>query len=540
MQVSLSVCGEWGSNLPPAVLDFPLSRLCYAAHPEDAAEAGSAGFPAWLNRQLDPKIRSDADLDARLRAIKLQIKYPAGNGEMTPGGQPKNWAAMDEMRPLTYLGAPIEKAWGLLDPKVAHPHEEQVRPEQEVMAATVFRAAHSRAQVYEQMVAFWHDHFNVLATDDRKIGCALPAYDRDAIRPHALGNFRELLEAVAKSPAMLVYLSNVSSRAGAANENYGRELMELHTLGRDAYLNDHYDRWRNVPGALEGKPQGYIDEDVYEAARAFTGWTIENGQRLDAATELPRTGKFIYIEGWHDGYQKRVLATEFEPFAPPMADGRKVLDLVAFHPATARFLSLKLCRRFVSDTPPQSLVDSAAKVWTENAKKPDQIAQVVRHIALSKEFAASRGQKPRSPLALAVSFAQATGIDLVPTQPLFHQLNLCGQRLFGWATPDGRPTSAEYYFTPEFLRERWVLVTRLAANAWKTGEPKALKLDQGAPKSGDLAAHWLQVFAGANANAKAKVFLADLGLNPAQPVTDEKRIASIAGLCAAAPQFQLT
>ena len=162
------------------------------------------------------------------------------------------------------------------------------------------------------------------------------------------------------------------------------------------------------------------------AARAFTGWAVENGQRLDGATELPRTGKFIYIEGWHDGYQKRVLATEFEPFAAPMADGRKVLDLVAFHPATAHFLSLKLCRRFVSDNPPQSLVDSAAKVWMETTKKPDQIALVIKHIGLSKEFAASRGMKPKSPLALAVSFARVTGIDLTPTQPLFHQLGLCG------------------------------------------------------------------------------------------------------------------
>jgi len=521
------------------VLDFPLSRLCYAAHTEDAVEVSRAGFAAWLGRQLDPKTRSDADLDGRVAAIKPQIKYAAGNGEPTPGGDTRNWPAMDEMRPLTYLDAPIATPWALLDSKTARPPEEQARPHHEIVAATVFRAAHSRAQLYEQVVAFWHDHFNVLASDDKRVGCALPSYDRDAIRPHTLGNFRDLLEAVAKSPAMLLYLSNTSSRAGAANENYARELMELHTLGRDAYLNDRYDRWRDVPGASDGAPQGYIDEDVYEAARAFTGWAVENGQRLDGATELPRTGKFIYIEGWHDGYQKRVLATEFEPFAAPMADGRKVLDLVAFHPATARFLSLKLCRRFVSDTPPQSLVDSAAKVWMENARKPDQIALVIKHIALSKEFAASRGMKPKSPLALAVSFARVTGIDLTPMPPLFHQLGLCGQRLFGWSSPDGRPTSAEYYLTPEYLRERWVLLTRLAANSWNTGQPKALKLNkEGASATGDLVAHWLSVFTGSN--AKAKTFLADLGVDPAQSIADEKRMAQIAGLCAAAPQFQMT
>ncbi len=522
------------------ILSFPLSRLCYAPHAEDAAESGSAGLQAWLDRQLDRKKISDPDLDARLRAFKLQIKYAAGNGQPAPNGDTRNWPAVDEMRPLRYLNAPIDAAWALLDPKVIRPGEEQVRPYQEVVTATILRAVHSRSQLYEQLVGFWHDHFNVLATDDRRISCALPAYDRDAIRAHALGNFREMVEAVASSPAMLVYLSNASSRAGAANENYARELMELHTIGRDAYLNDRYDRWRDVPGAGEGKPQGYIDEDVYEAARAFTGWTIETGQRLDGATELPRTGKFIYIDSWHDGYQKRVLATEFAPFAAPMADGRKVLDLVAFHPATARFLCLKLCRRFVSDNPPQSLVDSATKVWTETAKKPDQIASVVKHIALSKEFAASHGTKPRSPLALAASFARLTGIDLTPNMQLAQQLAQCGQRLFGWAPPDGRPTSTEYYITPEYLRERWVLTARLAGNAWNNGQAKALAAHGPAdvPRAGDIVAHWLPRFGGSG--SAVNPFIEALGIDPGQPMTDEKRVAQLAGLCAAAPQFQMT
>jgi uncharacterized protein (DUF1800 family) len=521
------------------VLDFPLSRLCYAAHSEDAAEVGRAGLEAWLGRQLDSKNTSSPDLEGRLRSFELQIKYPAGNGSPAPNGDTRNWPAMDEMRPLRYVSASVDTAWALLDPKIVRPNEEYLRPYHEVAAATIIRAVHSRAQLYERMVGFWHDHFNVLGSDDRRVGCSLPAYDRDTIRPHALGNFRELLEATAASPAMLVYLSNANSRAGGDNENYGRELLELHTLGRDAYLNDRYDRWRDVPGAGEGKPAGYIDEDVYEAARAFTGWTVENGQKLDAATELPRTGRFIYVEGWHDGYQKRVLATELPPFAAPMADGRKVLDLAAFHPATARFLCLKLCRYFVSDTPPQSVVDSAAKVWIDNAKKPDQIAAVVKHIALSKEFAASRGAKPKSPLALAASFARVTGIDLAPTMPLINQLAQCGQRLFGWPTPDGRPTSADYYLTPEYLRERWVLLAKLSANGWSNGLPKALLATAGEPQSaGDAFARWLTRFAGPGASASP--FLAALGMEPGQPLSDEKRLAQIAGLCAAAPQFQMS
>jgi uncharacterized protein (DUF1800 family) len=521
------------------VLTFPLSRLCYAPHAEDAAEVEHAGLPSWLDRQLSPKALDGADLDSRLRSFKLQIKYAAGNGQPTPNGDTKNWPAVDEMRPFRYLDAPISAAWELLDPKIARPGEEQQRPYQEVAVATILRAVHSRAQFHEQAVAFWHDHFNVLATDDRRIGCALPAYDKDTIRPHAFGNFRDLLEAVATSPAMLIYLSNASSRAGAANENYARELMELHTLGRAAYLNDRYDRWRDVPGAAEGKPQGYIDEDVYETARAFTGWAIESGQRLDGATELPRTGKFIYIDSWHDGYQKRVLATEFAPFAAPMADGRKALDLAAYHPATAQFLCLKLCRRFVSDNPPQTLVDSAAKVWLDNSKKPNQIALVLRHIVLSKEFAGSAGVKPRSPLALTASFCRVAGIDLTPTMPLVNQLAQCGQRLFGWSSPDGRPTSAEYYLTPEYLRERWNLATRLAANVWNTGKPKSLYAHDGdAPRLGDAVAYWLPRFSGSPAAVDS--FLAALGQDPEQQLTDEKKLAQIAGLCAAAPQFQMT
>jgi uncharacterized protein (DUF1800 family) len=521
------------------ILDFPLSRLCYAAHSEDAAEVEKSGLEAWLSQQLDTKNAASPDLDARLRSFQLQIKYPAGNGSPAPNGDTRNWPAMDEMRPLHFTGAPIDTTWALLDPKIVRPNEEYLRPYHEVAAATVIRAVHSRAQLYERMVAFWHDHFNVLGSDDRRVGCALPAYDRDTIRPHALGNFRKLLEAAAASPAMLVYLSNANSRAGGDNENYGRELLELHTMGRGAYLNDHYNRWRDVPGAADGKPAGYIDEDVYEAARAFTGWTIENSQKIDGATELPRTGRFIYVEGWHDGYQKRVLATELPPYAPPMADGRKVLDLAAFHPATTRFLCLKLCRFLVSDEPPASLVESAAKVWTESGKQPDQIARVVKHVVLSKEFAASGGAKVKTPLALAASFARVAGIDLAPTMPFLNQLTQCGQKLFGWPTPDGRPTSTEYYLTPEYVRERWVLVAKLAQNAWNTGLPKALADPGGQlPRAGDAIELWLARFAGRD--AASAPFLAALGIDPGKPLADAKQLAQLAGLCAAAPQFQMS
>jgi hypothetical protein len=176
----------------------------------------------------------------------------------------------------------------------------------------------------------------------------------------------------------------------------------------------------------------------------------------------------------------------------------------------------------------------------DNAKTPNQIAAVIKHIVLSKEFAASTGAKPKSPLALVASFARVTGLDLTPTMPLAQQLAQCGQRLFGWPPPDGRPAASDYYLTPEYMRERWVLVARLAGNAWNNGQPKvpfARSAGQ-VPRVGDLIERWLPRFSGSPASVRP--FLAALDMDPGQPVTDEKRVAQLVGLCAAAPQFQLT
>src|SRR5580692_1043993 len=373
---------------------YVLGRAGFGASPRSLQELQASGFPGWVEDQLAQHHGLDPDADAHLRAARLRIKYPAGEG----------WAAADEARPLATLDAPISTLWHLVDHKNPMHAAERRRPRDEVIAATVLRAVHSRWQLREVMCGFWHDHFNVDAVGSEVIGVALPAYDRDVIRTHCFGNFREFLEAVAKSAAMQYYLSNRSSRAGSANENYARELFELHSMGRDAYLNDQYDRWREVPGALQGRPAGYIDQDVYEAARAFTGLTIEDGSAVDAHRKLPPTGQFAYVENWHDGYQKRVLATEFDAFAPALSDGRQVLDLVAAHPATAHVLCDKLCRRFIGSEVPERLRRHLAQVWLENTESHDQIARVLRALLSSREFlvrrAAPQGAKIRRPLAL--------------------------------------------------------------------------------------------------------------------------------------------
>jgi len=397
------------------------------------------------------------------------------------------------------------------------------------------------------MCGFWHYHFNVDALGSEAIGVALPAYDRDVIRRHCFGNFREMLEAAATSTAMQYYLSNRSSRSGAANENYARELFELHTMGRGAYLNDRYDRWRDVPGALKGKPAGYIDQDVYEAARAFTGWTIEDGGAIDAHRKLPQTGQFVYVENWHDGYQKRVLATEFDAFAPALADGRQVLDLVAAHPATARFLCDKLCRRLLGENASAQVREKLAEVWLAHTESHDQIARVLRTLLLSREFMAASGTKTRRPLALAAAFARALEIDLAYSEQLGGEIAGAGQNLFGWPTPTGLPDASAPFLTSQAMRHRWSMLLGLAENSWGAGalaNPDALGLES--PTTQTATVGLLTRLLGYAPAAAVTAIVAGSGWPADQPLNvngaadASHRWARLAAYCAMAPEFQIS
>ena len=519
----------------PGFAPMVLARLGYGARPGEIEGLRHTGYARWLDEQLAPPKGDDATVAAKLKRLTFHIKYAEGKDQAYP--------AVDEARPLTTLDQPIEAVWPVLADRDKHDGQERRRPLMEVMAATVVRAADAKYQLREVMVAFWHDHFNVDAWDQEQVMAALPTYDRDVIRAHALGNFRAFLEAVASSTAMLYYLSNKSSRAGAANENFGRELFELHTLGAEAYLNDKYDRWREVPGALKGQPAGYIDQDVYESARAFTGWTVEDGTGLDGRRKLPNSGKFAYVETWHDGYQKRVLATEFDAFQPAMADGRKVLDLVAAHPATARHVCGKLVQRLAGENAPPALLARAVQTWTKTAKAPDQIAQTVRAIVTAPEFKASRGVKVRRPLALAAGFARATGLDLIPTEPLLNGIANAGQRLYGYAPPTGLPDRRDIFLGTNTLRQRWQLVLALAENNWGTGTLDVGRLTAaGIATPRQAAAYWLGAMTGRFDPAQVEALVTGLGWPPDAPVppgpNSQKQFARIAGLAAMAPEFQ--
>lgn len=227
-----------------------------------------------------------------------------------------------------------------------------------------------------------------------------------------------------------------------------------------------------------------------------------------------------------------------------MVDGRRVLDLAADHPATARFVCTKLCRRFVGDEPPPAVVAAAVQTWTNSRRANDQIARVVRTILLSQEFAAAQSAKIRRPLALVAAFARATGLDLMPTEPLWNEIANAGQRLFGWPSPTGLPDDGAYFLSVNGMRRRWNLVWALSANAWGTGDLPVPPPVFSTPTPRAAAAHYLSTFHGAVTPASVEALLSGLGGPPDQPMGDparpdvRNRIARIAALAAMAPEFQ--
>jgi uncharacterized protein (DUF1800 family) len=409
------------------------------------------GFDAFLEEQLDAPVEDDEETAHRIGAAQLLLEVEATDDR----------PARKEMRPLAFLSSKQRELWERLDDKHGLSWAEKVRPLDEVKAAAWIRAVHSPYQLREVLVDFWHNHFNICASSDEPIASLWPSHDREVIRRHAFGNFRQFLGAIARSPAMLLYLNNASSKASPANENFARELLELHTLGEACYFDHRYASWRDVPQDGHGVATGYTDEDVFEVARAFTGWTIANGNELDDGSKLPNTGAFHYLEAWHDPYQKRVLGVEFASHRPPMADGEQVLDLLAAHPGTARHLATKLCIRLVSDQPSAGLIDRVAEVWLAEREAPDQIRRVVREIARSAEFQESWGGKVRRPHEVVVAFARGLSASVHPTPDLFWEVAQTGYRWFEWPAPNGHPDHAAAWLGTNSLLGGWKLLRDL-------------------------------------------------------------------------------
>ncbi|HXS95971.1 MAG TPA: DUF1800 domain-containing protein [Candidatus Limnocylindrales bacterium] len=315
--------------------------------------------------------------------------------------------------------------------------------QRDLTEAKLLRAVYSNRQLEEVLDDFWFNHFNVFLDKgaDRYL---VTDYERDAIRPHVLGKFRDLLEATAKSPAMLFYLDNWQSvgpnapqgrgknRSRGLNENYGRELMELHTLGVDG---------------------GYTQKDVTEVARCFTGWTINQPQR---------GGQFVFNPRLHDNGEKTVLGVKI-PAGGGISDGEKVLDIVAHHPATARFISRELAQRFVADDPPQALIDAMAATFT---KTRGDIREVLKTMFNSKEFwsVGAYRSKMKSPLELVASAVRATGGNVDFAFPLANQIAQLGEPLYRKIEPTGYSNSSKEWNNSAGLLARMNFALQLAGN----------------------------------------------------------------------------
>ena len=419
-----------------------LNRITFHPTESNISSLKSKGWKAYVDEQLNPG-PEPPELQKRIKNFSTTVEAEANGRDRTY-----------ELTLKTYFDS-AKTTWKRITAMGEDPPEFEIRrPTAETFVITWLKALHSPWQLRELMVEFWHNHFNVSVEAEDRIQGLFAVYDREVIRPNVFGNFRVFLEAVAKSPCMLYYLDNAVSRASPANENYARELFELHTLGADHYYNHLYDEWRKVPGAWEGKAEGYIDEDVYEAARCFTGWTVADGEDYDERS-IPSTGEFYYYDNWHDHYQKRVLGVEFRSHQAPMADGLKVLDLLANHPGTAKFVCKKICRWLVADEPPESVIEKAVATWTANLEADDQIGQVIRTILLSEEFEASLGTKIKRPNHLAAAFLRATKAEANPNETLYWWLRMMGYKQFAWPTPTGHPDEANFWLNPDMMLKRW-------------------------------------------------------------------------------------
>ena len=467
--------------------------------------------------------------------VNLRLRYDAGKY----GGDGREYAGVDEYRPLNLLDADLPVLFPYTGNGDLVPPPERTRPLTEVQMANVLQMVATRDPWKEEWVAFWRDHFSIYGYDGN-VRAFVPHWERTVLREHCWGNFSEMLKASAKHPCMLYYLNNQSSRAGSANENYARELFELHTLGRSAYLNNLYAQWKKVPGALQGKPDGYVDEDVYEAARAFTGWTVENGAGIGGGQNLPKTGRFTYVESWHDNYQKRILANELSPYAGPMQDGHRALDLCASHPATAQFLATKIVRRLVSDKPPTGLVKSTAQVFREHSKSPEQLTLVYEHLVReAQKIPLIARQKVRSPRRLVAAFVQA--VNLAPSMEegrILGPINDAASPIYGWRSPEGPPDAMNAYLSSAYLRGRLQLIQGLAENWWATGDWNPFDRLPAKRTYAQLLERWQTSLFGSPRPDLSNALLTSQGINLNDQVTDVKRACRLVGLLACSPSFQ--
>ncbi len=435
-----------------------LNRVAFGARPGDVQKVRAMGLDKWIDQQLHPESIDDSSLEQFLSHYsilhenqnQLLQEYAVAQRDRRLAKR----AAGDTTQGLSRDDSMAFRSIAIKRRSVAG----------QLQSARVARAVMSNRQLDEVMTDFWLNHFNVYAQKGAPEVYYLAEYERDVIRPHALGKFRDLLEDVAKSPAMLFYLDNARSMAdstrphlasfarnqrpgaglrarmtlganaqqpnqrlnqrrnGGLNENYGRELLELHTLGVDG---------------------GYTQQDVINVARALTGWTI----KPPAAG-----GGFVFRPEMHDAGDKTVLGHKLKA-GRGIEDGEDVLDIVSRHPATAKYIATKLVRHFVSDTPPQALVDQAAAVFL---KTDGDIREVMRTILTSNEFFSQQAyrSKVKSPFEVVVSAMRAMNAQPDSTPRTAQTVAYLGQPIYGHQAPNGYPDTGDAWMNAGAILNR--------------------------------------------------------------------------------------
>ncbi|MEM7048326.1 MAG: DUF1800 domain-containing protein [Acidobacteriota bacterium] len=490
-----------------------LDRFAYGARPGDIDRVVELGLERWLEAQLAGNLPETA-LAPRLAGLEslgleqreILERYP------NPGivlRQRQREGKLDLDMEATQAMEEGDRSALRREFRSAM-QEEGFRPQRELMAdlyrQKLYRAVYGENQLHEVLTEFWFNHFNVSLADN-DVRSFVMTYERDAIRPHVVGDFRALLEATAKHPAMLLYLDNARSvaepgarttfdpdrylrqrrggrsgfgRRGAArgsaargsaargggdeqrasrrpqglNENYARELLELHTLGVDG---------------------GYDQEDVVEVARAFTGWTLippgrmtddSVRRRLGQARRLPADagfvfeGDFLFRADAHDAGSKRVLGKKL-PAGRGIEDGLAVLDLLAAHPSTARHLAAKVATRFVADEPPAPLVEDLADSFL--ASQGD-LAELIRRLAYHPAFwqPEARQSKIKSPFEVAASALRALDAEVAEARGVLEWVIQSGQPIYAYQAPTGFPDSAENWVNTGSLLARMTFGLELA------------------------------------------------------------------------------
>lgn len=604
----------WKGSLPirdlsesEAIL-HALNRLAFGPRPGDVDRVRALGLEKWIERQLNPTSIDDSAVVQRLEryptlamsSAELLEKFPRPQVAMRRAGmsreeiqqmqeqRQKQRQEMEEIRQQMESGeATPEMRERMREMRALRDRDDAQGPQRviaELSAAKLTRAIYSERQLEEMLVDFWFNHFNVFAGKgaDRWL---LTSYERDAIRPHVLGNFGAMLHATAKSPAMLFYLDNWQSadpeafarmegelrqrrdrflrlfgdnpemmesvrggrrrdpnsapmqqrdenrrarqmqapgrrqpgqqpqrRQRGLNENYARELMELHTLGVDG---------------------GYTQQDIIEVARAFTGWTMR-----------PRSDAEFYFEPRiHDTKPKSVLGKKID--AGGVKDGEAILDMLARHPNTARFVSTKLARRFVSDTPPEALVQRMAESF---AKSDGDIRAVVRAMIYSPEFW-SRDvyrAKIKKPFELIASTARALGAESQAPLPLVQWANRIGEPLYRCQPPTGYSDKSEAWVNTGALLNRLNFALALAGNRLRGTRVNLGSLlgNSAAPSAERALEQAIQMFLAGQISEQTRATLAKQLADPqVTRATLDDRIQRvdfgvIAGLVLGSPEFQ--